>query len=172
MGQDDNIAALRSRVTALVEKESVLLTQAFELSRAGGDRRGVDALFAQVQAMQVERNGLKKKIGDVLGTQRMHVAAEVWRPGVYDYRPTDGDHTVRVCVTSGPLGMQVHLPDQRDPVNIAKLKGSFDGPLAVDDAASHQPSAQSRVADPATAAVVAQAQKAGPRGRAAKKNRA
>ena len=54
MGQDISIATLRSRVSALVEQESVLLTQAFELSRGGGDRRGVDALFAQVQAMQVE----------------------------------------------------------------------------------------------------------------------
>ena len=71
MGQDISIATLRSRVSALVEQESVLLTQAFELSRGGGDRRGVDALFAQVQAMQVERNSLRKQIGQVLGTQRL-----------------------------------------------------------------------------------------------------
>jgi hypothetical protein len=158
MGQDESIASLRSRVTALVEKESVLLTQAFELSRAGGDRRGVDALFAQVQAMQVERNNLKKQIGNVLGTQRMHVAAEVWRPGVYDYRPSVGEETVRVCITSGPIGLQVHLPDQRDPVNIARLKGSFDGPLAVDDAATHRKPAPPETSRPA--------------GRPAKKNRA
>ena len=78
MGQDISIATLRSRVSALVEQESVLLTQAFELSRGGGDRRGVDALFAQVQAMQVERNSLRKQIGQVLGSQRLHEAAEVW----------------------------------------------------------------------------------------------
>ena len=68
----------------------MLLTQAFELSRGGGDRRGVDALFAQVQAMQVERNSLRKQIGQVLGTQRLHEAAEVWKLGVYDYRRVVG----------------------------------------------------------------------------------
>ncbi len=135
---ETSIASLRSRVTALVEQESVLLSQAFELSRAGGDRRGVDALFAQVQAKQVERNSLKKKIGDVLGTHRLHVASEVWKPGVYDYCSTVGGQGLRVCVTSGPRGLQVHLPDQRDPVSIAKLKGTFDGPLAEDNGAAQR----------------------------------
>src|SRR5688572_17689724 len=99
MGQDTSIASLRARVSELVERESVLLTQAFELSKAGGDRRGVDALFAQVQAIQVERNSLKKQIGNVLGTQRLHLASEVWQPGIYDYRHEVGGDTVRISVT-------------------------------------------------------------------------
>lgn len=138
MPHEDNIASLRSRVTELVEQEGVLLTQAFELSREGGDRRGVDALFARVQAMQVERNSLKTRIGHVLGNHRLHEAREVWKPGVYDYRRDVGGDLVRVRVTSGPIGLQVHLPQQRDPVNIETLRGTFDGPLAVDDSAAHE----------------------------------
>lgn len=140
MGQDQSISALRSRVAALVEQEGVLLTQAFDLSRSGGDRSGVDALFAQVQAIQVERNSLKKQIGNILGTQRLHLASEVWRPGVYDYRLGGGD-SMRVRITRGPLGLQVCIPGQRDPVRIETLEGSFDGPLAVDDDATHQDAA-------------------------------
>jgi hypothetical protein len=142
MGQDKSIATLRSRVSALVEKEGALLNQAFELSRAGGDRRGVDALFAQVQAIQVERNSVKKEIGNVLGTQRLHVASEVWRPGVYDYRQAAGGDVVRVRIQSGPIGLQVLMPGKRDAVNIDTLKGTFDGPLAVDDGAVHQQAAE------------------------------
>jgi hypothetical protein len=138
MGQDESIAALRSRLSALVEQEGVLLTQAFDLSRRGGDRRGVDALFAEVQAIQVERSTLKKRIGDILGGQRLHVASEVWKVGVYDYCQEVGGDSVRVRVTSGPLGLQVFIPDRRDAVSIETLKGTFDGPLAVDDAATHQ----------------------------------
>jgi hypothetical protein len=138
MGQDKSIASLRSRVTELVQQESVLLTQAFELSRAGGDRRGVDALFAQVQAIQVERNGLRQEIGNVLGTHRLHEAAEVWRPGIYEHRREVGGQVMRVRVVKGPLGLQVVLPGQADPVRIESLKGTFDGPLAVDDPAPHQ----------------------------------
>ncbi|GAB3649577.1 hypothetical protein [Ramlibacter alkalitolerans] len=138
MGQDDSIAALRSRMSALVEQEGVLLTQAFDLSRAGGDRRGVDALFARVTAIQVERNGLKKQIGNILGTHRLHSVAEVWRLGVYDYRPEVGAASVRVRVASGPLGLQVFMPGRGDPVRIESLEGTFEGPLAVDDAATHQ----------------------------------
>ena len=129
MGQDNSLPFLRSRVSALVEQESALLNQAFELSKSGGDRRGVDALFAQVQAIQVERNNLKKQIGDVLGTQRLHEAAEVWRLGTYEYRREVGGKTVRVQVQRGPLGLQVVLPDRADPVNIESLRGTFDGPL-------------------------------------------
>jgi hypothetical protein len=146
MALEKSIASLRSRVTELVEREGVLLTQAFELSRGGGDRRGVDALFAQVQAIQVERNSLKKEIGSVLGTQRLHVAAEVWRPGVYDYRQEVGADSVRVCVTRGALGLQVLIPGRGDTVSIDTLKGTFDGPLAVDDAAAHQDAAPARPA--------------------------
>ena len=135
MGEAKSIAALRSRVSALVEEEARLLTTAFELSKKGGDRSGVDALFAQVQAIQVERNSLKKEIGNVLGTHRMHTAAEVWRPGTYDYRPKIGADTVRVRVSTGPLGLQVQMPGAGDPVRIESLEGSFDGPLAVDDGA-------------------------------------
>ena len=129
MDQDDNLPHLRSRVAALVEQEGALLTRAFELSRAGGDRSGVDALFAQVQAIQVERNLLKKQIGTVLGTQRLHEAAEVWQLGLYDYRKEVGGDVVRVRVQRGPLGMQVVLPGRADPVNIESLRGTFDGPL-------------------------------------------
>jgi hypothetical protein len=137
MAQDESIASLRHRVSALVEQEGALLTQAFELSRNGGDRGGVDALFARVQAIQVERNNLKKQIGNVLGTQRLHVASEVWRPGVYEFRHQGGGEGVRVRVQQGPLGLQVVLPGQADAVAIETLQGSFDGPLAVDDAAAH-----------------------------------
>src|SRR3954447_16848209 len=107
MGQEEDIVSLRSRVSALVELESGLLNRAFELSRAGGDRRGVDALFAQVQAIQVERGSLKKRIGDVLGSRRLHMASEVWKPGVYDYSPAEGGDPVRVRVTSEALGLRV-----------------------------------------------------------------
>lgn len=143
MEQDQSIGSLRSRVSALVEREGLLLTQAFELSRAGGDRAGVDALFAEVQAIQVERNRLKKQIGAALGTQRLHMAAEVWRPGVYDYCREAGGGSVRVRITTGPLGLQVQLPGRADAVRIESLPGTFDGPLAADDAA-----AQQQVADP------------------------
>lgn len=132
MGEEKSIAALRSRVSALVEEEARLLTTAFELSK-GGDRSRVDALFAQVQAIQVERNSIKKELGNVLGTHRMHTAAEVWRPGMYDYRSKIGADTVRVRVSAGPLGLQVQMPGRGDSVRIETLDGSFDGPLAVDD---------------------------------------
>jgi hypothetical protein len=138
MSQEISIASLRSRVSELVEAEGALLTQAFELSRDGGDRRGVDALFAQVQAIQVERNRLKKQIGQVLGTHRLHEAPEVWSPGVYDYRREVGGDSVRVRVTKGPLGLQVLFPGKGDAVRIETLQGTFDGPFAVDDSAAHQ----------------------------------
>lgn len=151
MGQDQNIAALRSRVSALVEQEGVLLTRAFELSRGGGDRRDVDALFAQVQAIQVERNSLKKQIGNILGTQRLQVASEVWRLGIYDYRQEVGGDSVRVRVTKGPLGLQVLMPNRREAVSIETLEGTFDGPLAVDHGPAHQDAAHDRAAEAAPA---------------------
>jgi hypothetical protein len=137
MAEDNSISSLRSRVSALVEQEGALLTRAFELSRAGGDRRGVDALFARVQAIQVERNSLKKQIGNVLGTQRLHVASEVWRPGIYDYRNQADGEVIRVRVATGPLGLQVLFPGRTKAASIETLNGTFDGPLAVDDAAAH-----------------------------------
>ena len=149
MGQDQSIASLRSRVAALVEEEAALLTQAFELSRAGGDPHGVEALFARVQGMQVERNTLKKAIGSILGNQRLHMAAEVWKAGVYDYRPEAGGDTIRVRVTKGPIGMQVLMPGQSRPVSIDGLEGSFDGPLAVDDDAAHSQAGPVEAARPA-----------------------
>jgi hypothetical protein len=130
MGPDVNIATLRSRVTELVEQEGELLTKAFELSKAGADRKGVDALFARVQAIQVERNNLKKQIGNVLGMQRLHEASEVWKLGVYNYCQEVGGQSVRVRVTTGPLGLQVIFPDKPDGVSIERLRGTFDGPLA------------------------------------------
>ena len=135
MPQQTSIAALRSRVSALVEQEAALLTQAFELSRAGGDRRGVDALFARVQAIQVERSSIKKQIGNELGMQRLHDASEVWKLGVYNYCDAVGGTSVRVRVTTGPLGLQVLFPDRKEGVAIERLKGTFDGPLADDGAA-------------------------------------
>lgn len=121
-------------MSALVEQEGVLLTQAFELSRGGADSGGVDALFAQVQAIQVERNSLKKQIGNVLGTQRLHMAHEVWMPGVYDYREDLESEVARIRVVKGPLGLQAIFPGKRGARRIENLKGSFEGPLAVDDA--------------------------------------
>lgn len=133
MSEDEDIGALRSRVSALVDEESRLLDRAFALSRAGGDRRGVDALFAQVQAIQVERSSLKKRIGDVLGARRLHRATEVWKPGVYDYRPASGGDSVRVRVSMETLGLKVLVPGRKEAVRIETLEGTFDGPLAVDD---------------------------------------
>jgi hypothetical protein len=135
MDEDRTISTLRSRVSALVLREGTVVAQAFDVSREGGDRRGVDALFARVQALQVERTRLQKEIGSLLGHQRMHVAAEVWRPGVYQYREQGAADTVRVHVLTGPLGLLVRLPGQSAPVRIETLEGAFDGPLAVDDAA-------------------------------------
>lgn len=132
MPQEPSIAALRSRVTTLVEQEAALLSRAMELSRAK-DRQGVDALFAQVQAIQIERSGLKAQIGNLIGTQRMHVAAEVWKPGVYSYREDVGGHGVRVRVVQGAPGLQVILPGQEEAVHIENLKGTFDGPVATSD---------------------------------------
>ena len=139
MAHETSIAALRSRVTALVEQEAALLTQAFELSRAGGDRRGVDALFARVQAIQVERSSLKKQIGNELGLQRLHEASEVWKLGVYNYCDAVGGESVRVRVTTGPLGLQVLMPGRADGIAIERLKGTFDGPLADDGSAPGEP---------------------------------
>ena len=136
MGQDISIATLRSRVSALVEQESVLLTQAFELSRGGGDRRA-HALFAQVQAMQVERNSEET---DRAGAGRAAPArgSRIWKLGVYDYRRVVGGDPVRVHVTQGPLGLQALLPGQR-PGAIESLRGlsmarsgADDGPPAVE----------------------------------------
>ena len=138
MAQEESIGALRSRVAELVEQEGVLLTQAFDLSREGKDRQGVEALFARVQAMQVERNSLKKRIGSILGTHRLHEASEVWRVGVYDYRQEVGGEVVRVRVTQGPLGLQVIAPGERTPVRLEGLEGTFDGPLALDDASPEE----------------------------------
>ena len=146
MEREEDIGWLRSRVAALVDQESGLLSQAFELSRGGGDRRGVDALFAQVQAIQVERSLLKKQIGKVLGGHRLHMPSEVWRPGIYDYRPVVGGDSVRVRVTAEALGLHAALPGRRDPVRIETLEGTFDGPLAVDDGAAHQDSRPARPA--------------------------
>lgn len=128
MSPNSTLAALRAQVAALVEEESTLLTKAFDLKRAG-DGRGVDGLFAQIQVAQIERNRLTKQIGSVLGAQRMHVAAEVWKPGLYDYREKLDGVAVRVQVVSGPLGLQVLAPAQKQSVSIKTLKGTFDGPL-------------------------------------------
>ena len=130
MGEDTSISQLRSRVSELVGQEGQLLNEAFAASREGADRRGVDALFARVQALQVERNRLQKQIGNLLGTRRMHVATEVWRPGMYDYRAEDGSEAVRVEVTQGPLGFQALVPGKSAPVRIETLRGAFDGPIA------------------------------------------
>ena len=102
MGQEKSIGQMRVRISDLVEQEAVLLSQALELSRERADRAKVDALFARVQAMQVERNGLKKEIASVLGSRRMHVASEVRTPGVYDYREEVGGDTVRVVIIEDP----------------------------------------------------------------------
>lgn len=138
MDGEGDIASLRSRVAALVEQEARLLDRAFELSRGGGDRRGVDALFAQVQAIQVERSVLKKQIGQVLGAHRLHRASEVWRPGLYDYRPAAGGDSVRVRVTAEALGLHARMPGRGEPVRLEALEGTFDGPLAADDVVAPQ----------------------------------
>ncbi|MGE4242435.1 hypothetical protein [Ramlibacter sp.] len=131
MGPDENIATLRSRVSALVEQEGVLLTQAFELSRTEAERHRIDELFAKVQAIQIQRNVIRKRIGDMLGTHRLHAPSEVWQEGAYDYRRDVGGDAVRVRVVKGPLGLQVVLPG-KGPVRIETVKGTFDGPLAAE----------------------------------------
>jgi hypothetical protein len=128
MDQENSLASLRSRVSVLLEQEAALLSQAMECSRAK-DRQAVDALFARVQAIQVERSSLAKQIATLVGTQRMHVAAEVWKPGTYGYREDVGTDSVRVSVVQGPLGLQVILPGRGDAVGIETLKGTFHGPL-------------------------------------------
>lgn len=138
MGQDQSIASLRSRVSALVAQEGLLLTQAFALNRAGGERQGVDALFARVQALQVERNSLHKQIAALLGAHRLHTASEVWKLGDYDYCEEVGGASERVRVTKGPLGLQVRLPGRQDAVRIEALHGTFDGPLGADGAAERR----------------------------------
>jgi len=132
MGDEQAIAALRVRVASLVEREGALVAQAMKANREGAGRRAVDALFAQMQALQMERNSLQKQIAGLLGQPRMHVASEVWKTGVYDYRPLAGRDPVRVRVSQGPMGFQVLLPGQPEPVSISRLDGAFDGPLEVD----------------------------------------
>lgn len=149
MVQEKSISALRSRVSALVEQEAQLLNEAFALSKAGGDRRGVDALFARVQTIQVERSNLKREIGNVIGTHRLHTAGEVWQPGCYEYREPVGAPAVRVRVTQGPLGLQVQMPGHAEPMRIESLEGSFDGPLAVDEAQPAPAGADEAAAAPA-----------------------
>lgn len=127
--QAEDLAVLRSRVAALVEQESGLLQKAFELNRANGDRRAVDALFAEVQLIQVQRSGLKKRIEHVLGRQRLHTAAEVHAPGVYDYRSSESADVLRVRVTADTLGFKVALPGRANPLRLDALKGIFEGPL-------------------------------------------
>lgn len=129
---EEDLSALRSRIAELVEQESVLLAQAFDLGKAGGGRAGVDALFARVQALQMERSRLKQRLGQLLGVQRLHMAREVWQAGMYDYRQEVGGRSVRVRVTKGPLGLQVLLPGQTRAVGIETLEGAFEGPLATD----------------------------------------
>ena len=151
MSQDNSIASLRSRVSALVDQEGLLLSRAFELSRGGSEARSVDDLFARVQSIQVERNRLQKEIGNLLGIQRMHAASEVWRLGVYEYRQEAGGEPVRVHVTRGPLGLLVLLPGRKDPVRIETLDGSFDGPLAVDGPAAAEAAGSGKPAKSAQA---------------------
>ena len=148
MEDDRGIAALRSRVTELVKQEAALLSQALELSRAGGDRRGVDAVFAQVQALQVQRNGLQKEIGQFLGTQRLHVASEVCSPGVYEYREDLGSKALRVRVDKGDFGLEVCMPGREQAVGIGKLKGTFEGPLAIDGDVPAPPTCKSPASNP------------------------
>jgi hypothetical protein len=170
MGQGTSIASLRSRVAALVEQEGTLLSRAFELSQAGGDRRGVDALFARVQAMQVERNSLKKQIGNLIGTHRLHLAAEVWQLGVYNYCQAEGGDCVHVRVTQGPLGLRVLFPGQDEGVRIETLSGTFDGPLGADGGAAGRQAADLPSGTAASAGKPTRATKASARARPAKKN--
>lgn len=148
MEDERGIASLRSRVAALVQQEAALLSQALELSRAGDDRRGVDALFAQVQALQLQRGGLQKEIGQVLGTRRLHVASEVCSPGAYEYREELGSKAVRVRVDKGDFGLEVCLPGRDRAVGIDTLKGIFDGPLAIDGDAPHPSTRTSPASSP------------------------
>ncbi|MBC5766070.1 hypothetical protein [Ramlibacter albus] len=132
-----SIAELRSHVAALVEQEAGLLQKAFELSRDESSRASVGGIFAQVQKIQRERSAFRKQIGDLLGSSRMHSPAEVWQPGVYDYRSEVGSKSVRARVVAGPLGLLVHIPGQSRAVRIETLAGTFDGPLASDDSTSY-----------------------------------
>jgi hypothetical protein len=134
MVPEHDLPALRARIAALVAQEAELLAQAFALSRAGSDRHAVEELFARVQANQLERQGLKARITQRLGGQRLHVAAEVWLQGLYQYRAEVGAAATLVRVEEGPLGLQVRMPGKARPVGIESLPGTFDGPVAADHA--------------------------------------
>jgi hypothetical protein len=129
--EHDPLPALRTRVAVLTEQESALLAEALALSRTAGARSKVDSLFAQAQSIQIERSGLKKQIAQLLGTRRLHQAAEVWQTGLYDYSPPEGGGPVRVKVSAAPLGLYVAMPGG-EMVRIETLSGSFDGPFAAE----------------------------------------
>jgi hypothetical protein len=137
MGQAEDLVSLRARVSSLTEREGTLLAEAFALSRASGDRSGVEPLFAQVQSIQIERSGVKQRIAQLLGTRRLQLAAEVWQPGTYDYSPAGGTAPVRVVVRAEALGLYVTMPGGAC-VRIEALNGTFDGPF---DAEEPSPSA-------------------------------
>lgn len=106
------------------------MSQALAVSRERADRRGADALFDQVRILQRERNQVQKEIGSRLGEHRMHVAAEVWKPGIYAYRAEAGGDTERVRISSGRMGLEALLPGRSAAVPIETLHGYFEGPLA------------------------------------------
>ncbi|HEX2545128.1 MAG TPA: hypothetical protein VHL79_09635 [Ramlibacter sp.] len=132
MDADTDIAKLRARVTLLVEQEAAVLQQALLLSRSGAERAKVDALLNQVNAIQQERTTVRQQISQLLGAKRMYSAAEVWQPGVYEYRQNVGAGAVRVVVTQGSLGLQVQAPGEPAPVRIDRMAGFFEGPMPDD----------------------------------------
>jgi hypothetical protein len=129
---EDQLPVLRQRVAALTQRESDLLEQAFALAKSGGERKAVDSLFAESQSVQIERHGVKKRIAQLLGTRRLHLAREVWQPGTYDYLPGDRETPMRATVTAEPLGLYVMLPGAARAVRIESLGGTFDGPVGTE----------------------------------------
>ena len=104
-------------MSALVAQESTLLAQAFEISRENADRRAVDSLFARVQALQVERNSLQKRISNLLGIQRLDL----------NLTPV-GRETLPSEILSGEIGGTITLrtSDSNNlPVGIYSLIATF-----------------------------------------------
>jgi hypothetical protein len=128
MDQEHDILSLRSRIADMVRQEGDLVSQALQHSR-GGDRQRVDELYVQLHALQLERSGLQRQIAAMLGTRRMHVASEVWRPGDYDYCLEVGGPAVRISVVQDQFGLHAVFPEREQPIAVETLKGTFDGPV-------------------------------------------
>jgi len=132
MGEKADIGSLRSRIAALVDEEGLLLSRAGASGRRGTGSAETALLFARIEALHAERGELQKVLRHLLGTRRMHVAAEMWQPGLYDYFAEVGCRPLRVRVMQGTAGLEVLMPANNAPVPVHALQGAFDGPVEID----------------------------------------